>query len=125
MWETVPTDKFERELRWYGKKRPRELAAVIVNLERVVGSLKEGVKPLQLLKLGFVHKETGGVMAVDQKGGGAKLTQTRLYFYVDEIDRVVRVLAIGDKNSQSEDNKICAAHVAALQDQQRLENENR
>jgi hypothetical protein len=125
MWEIVPTDKFERDLKWYSKKRRRELAAVIENLERVVGSLNEGVKPLQLLKHGFVHKESGGVMAVDQKGGGPKLSQTRLYFYVDERDKVVSVLAIGDKNSQSEDNKLCASYVDDLQDKQRLEDEKR
>ena len=76
------TDEYERRQKQYQKKHPRELMAVLDNLDTYHKTLNSGVKPKQAI-FGFIHAEPLDVVAIDQKGGGAKLAQTRLYVYPD------------------------------------------
>jgi hypothetical protein len=80
MWNQLPTDLFQRRLKKWPKKHGRELAAMLANLQTVQDALRSGAK-VEHLAFGFVHREPGGVLAVDQKGGGAGLKQTRLYVH--------------------------------------------
>jgi hypothetical protein len=56
--------------------------SVLDNLVTFHRALNSGVKPRQA-RFGFVHVEPWDALAIDQKGGGAKLAQTRLYIYPD------------------------------------------
>src|SRR4051812_24411137 len=112
-WELVSTDEYERRHKRYVKDHPRELKAVLGNLDTYFESLKAGVKPLQI-KHGFMHNEPLGVVAIDQKGGGKSLAQTRLYVYPDAESQKLFVLTLGDKRSQKADIELCRTFVETL-----------
>lgn len=113
MWTLRLTDEFERRRKRYAKKRGRELRAVRGNLDVFVESLNEGAKPQQA-KFGFIHPEPLGVLAIDQKGGGKNLAETRLYVFPDEAGRVLYAITLGDKQSQGDDIETCKQFVRDL-----------
>lgn len=78
MWTLRPTDEYSRRLRQFSKKHPRELQAMLDNLDTYLQTLQAGVHPRQV-RHGFTHDETHGAIAIDQKGTKGKPTQTRLY----------------------------------------------
>jgi hypothetical protein len=116
MWDLEPTDEFSRRYKRYEKKHPRELKAVLSNLDVVQKSLREGANP-QKLPFGFIHIEQRGVVAIDQKGGGRDLAQTRLYVYLDREDRTIHLITLGDKRSQKTDVKTASDYVEGLTSQ--------
>ena len=91
-----------RDLRWYRKKRPVELAALHRNLERYMALLARSVSA-RSIQAGFLHPEPHGMVALDQRGGVGRLPETRLYCYAHAGSRTVHLLGIGDKASQSAD----------------------
>lgn len=105
MWQLEPTEKFNKKLDKYKKKNVYEALAVLENLDLYFKTLLELEKPL-LIKAGFIHIETKGVIALDQSGytlengKKLKLKQTRLYIYADTEEEKVYLITIGDKNSQ-------------------------
>ena len=101
-WVLRPHAGYERDQRWYAKKRPAEFAAVLRNLERTMTLLHHSPNSLSL-QAGFIHPEPHGMLAIDQRGGGGNLQPTRLYCYAHEVTRVMHLLAIGDKDSQPAD----------------------
>lgn len=113
MWQQLPTDEFSRSVKWYAKKRKRELTAVLDNLDTYLKALSEGMRPQHKL-FGFQHAEPHGVWAIDQKGGGKSLAETRLYIYPDTATETLHLIALGDKNTQNEDIKFCNDFVAEL-----------
>ena len=48
MWKLVPRDEYERRVKRYQKDHPRELQAVLDNLNMYFQALLGGVKPLQI-----------------------------------------------------------------------------
>ena len=114
MWHLVTTDDFERCLKHYQKKRPRELKGCLNKLDTLLLSLNEGADP-QRIPHGFIHPEPHGVLALDQRGGGANLSQMRLYVYLDKTAEKAYAITLGDKRSQSTDIQICNRFVAVLQ----------
>lgn len=113
MWKLESTDDYERSLKWYAKKRRREMLAVLENLDGFFEALLAGAKPQQI-KAGYIHPEPRGVLAIDQKGGGVGLQETRLYTFPDELTEVLYLIDIGNKNTQSRDVKRAAAFVESL-----------
>lgn len=106
-WIFATTDRFERDRRYLEKRRPRELEACLRNtLTRYLPMLAAAPNP-RAIHAGFLHPEPGGVVAVDQKGGGGNLGETRLYTFADESTRTLHLLLIGDKSTQRRD----LAHV--------------
>ena len=101
-WVLLPHSSYLRDLRWYTKKRPAELSAVLRNLERHMTLLANSPHP-QTVQAGFLHPEPRGMVAVDQRGGGGRLQETRLYCYAHAGSRTVHLLGIGDKSSQPAD----------------------
>ena len=75
MWQFEPTTQFERDKKWYEKKRPAEFAAVMHNLKRYLNQLEAAPNSRSILA-GYLHHEPYGVVAIDQKGGGGKTTTT-------------------------------------------------
>lgn len=110
MWNVEPTDEFERRLRRFEKKNASELAATLANLQRYLDALNEGGKP-EIIQFGFIHRQPQGVVAIDQKGGGKNLKQTRLYSYAWVDQKNLFLITLGDKNSQAADLKVCKDFV--------------
>jgi hypothetical protein len=100
-------------LKRYEKKNPRELAAVLDNLDTDFKTLASGTKPKQAV-FGFVHAEPNNVVAIDQKGGGRSLAQTRLYIYPDVTRETMYLITLGDKKSQRDDIAVGKDFVAKL-----------
>jgi hypothetical protein len=80
--------------------------------------LISGTKPKQAV-FGFVHSEPGDVVAIDQKGGGPSLAQTRLYVYPDVTREVLYMITLGDKKSQKADIATCKDFVKKLPERER------
>lgn len=102
MWDIEPTDEFERRYRYFQKKRPRELAAMLDNLDTYQRALRAGAK-IPGIHFGFMHHEPKGIVGIDQKGGGKALKEARLYIYPDATTKTIHGLTIGDKKTQHED----------------------
>lgn len=101
-WALLPHSSYLRDMRWYTKKRPVELAAVHRNLERYMTLLVRSPSA-RSIQAGFLHPEPHGMVALDQRGGGGRLQETRLYCYAHNGSRTVHLLGIGDKSSQPAD----------------------
>lgn len=102
-WTFTTTARFERDRFRYAKKRPLELQACLRNtLVRYLSMLNVASHP-RAIHAGFLHPEPGGVVAVDQRGQGGYLSETRLYTYADETTRTLHLLLIGDKSTQRRD----------------------
>ena len=55
------------------------------------------------------------MIAIDQKGGGPALQETRLYTFADSNTKTLYLITVGDKNSQSTDINFCSDFVRSLQ----------
>ncbi len=113
MWEVQPDDDYLKRVRKWPKKYQRELVAVLNNLDTFLGALNQGAKPDQA-RFGFLHAEPRGVLAIDQKGGGSSLKQTRLYIYPDTRTQLVHLITLGDKDSQKRDVAYASEFVDQL-----------
>ncbi|MGL6073510.1 MAG: hypothetical protein ACRC8S_05030 [Fimbriiglobus sp.] len=116
MWEMRATDQYGRRLKQFSKKHRRELLAMLDNLDTYLKTLQSGVRPLQV-QHGFLHTETHGAIAIDQKGAEGKPTQTRLYAYPDSETEILHLITIGDKKSQREDNATCREFIVGLREE--------
>lgn len=101
-WQLEPTSQWEKDARYYERKHPNELAAVLRNVKRYAALLEAAPNP-RAVQAGFLHGEPRGVVAIDQKGGGGNLQETRLYTYADQAKKVLYLITIGNKNEQSGD----------------------
>jgi hypothetical protein len=101
-WVLLPHSAYLRDVRWYAKKRPAELTAILRNLERYMTLLARSPSG-RSVQAGFLHPEPHGMIALDQRGGGGRLQETRLYCYAHTGSRTVHLLGIGDKSSQPAD----------------------
>ena len=71
---------------------------------------------VQQVKAGFLHPEPLGVIAIDQKGGGKALGETRLYVFPDEDEEVLHIITLGDKRSQADDIALCRQFVTEVRE---------
>lgn len=116
MWHLRPSKEYEKKASKWPKKHRRELAAVHANLDTFLQSLRAGGK-VQQLWFGFLHAEPSGVKAIDQKGGGSGLKQTRLYVYADEATQIIHLITLGGKDSQDNDVRTCTDFVDSLRNE--------
>ena len=110
MWKVTPTDLWEKNKKFYDKKHPRELAAVLNNLNRYLMLLNCSPNA-SAARAGYLHDEPLGVVAIDQKAGGQGLQETRMYVYPDSASRMLYLITIGNKAEQSDDIKIAKKFV--------------
>jgi len=113
MWQVEPTTQWQRDQKWYEKKRPTELAAVLRNLKRYLAQLNAAPNP-KAVSAGYIHHEPHGLVAIDQKGGGGNLQETRLYAYPHEERKVLYIITIGNKDEQPSDIQFCKEFVESL-----------
>lgn len=124
MWESQPTDVFERKVKRAAKDRPKEVAYVNKNLQTYFVALVDGVNPMQIVKAySFVHNERNGIYAIDQKGGPKNLAEIRLYLFPHVPSKTLYLLTIGDKNSQSRDINECRDMVEEINTREEKRNE--
>ena len=113
MWKTQPDDEYIKRAKKWPKKYRRELLAVHNNLDTFLGALNCGAKP-EHARFGFIHPEPRGVLAIDQKGGGSSLKETRLYTFPEADTQVVHLITLGDKDSQEADVRYASEFVDEL-----------
>ncbi|MCA8991945.1 MAG: hypothetical protein KDA88_08200 [Planctomycetaceae bacterium] len=116
MWTMIHDESVHKQFRSLGKKFRLEVINVLANLETVKKALDEGIQLEQLKKLGFVHNEPKGIVAVDQKGKGGKTKPKalRLYLYPDFSQKQLYVIRLADKSQQPNDIKIVTQYVESL-----------
>jgi hypothetical protein len=113
MWRIEKTDQMERDQKWYEKKRPNEFAAVMRNLERYLGLIKVS-KNSKCAEAGYLHKEPGGIIAIDQKGFAGNLQETRLYTLADDAAQIIYLITIGNKSTQHSDVELSKQFAESL-----------
>ena len=82
MWQLEPTTQWERDKKWYEKKRPDELAGVLYNLKRYIHQLNAAPNPKAIMA-GYIHPEPMGVVALAIGVFGPKVKDLSL----EEISR--------------------------------------
>jgi hypothetical protein len=75
---------------------------VFRNLQRYLALLNVS-KNSKCVEAGYLHKESGGVIAIDQKGFSGNLQETRLYTFAIDAAKTVHLITIGNKESQHSD----------------------
>ena len=113
MWKVEPTTTFQKDLKFYAKRHPRELAAVLRNVDRYLAQLNCSPNS-KAVQAGYLHSEPMGVVAVDQKGGGSNLQETRLYTIADEVQNVLYLITIGNKAEQPTDIEFSKEFVKSI-----------
>ena len=113
MWTLQYTDEYVKRLKKYEKRHRLALYAALNNLDTYHVALNCNVKP-QDIKAGFIHPEPSGTLAIDQKGAKGKPRQLRIYIYPCEVEKVLHVITIGDKNTQKADIATCTAFANAV-----------
>jgi hypothetical protein len=113
MWEVDVSEQWSKDRKWYEKKRPKELAAVLNNLDRYRAQLNIA-RNSKAVQAGYLHHEPQGVVAIDQKGGGGNLQETRLYTFADDQNRVLYIITIGNKSDQDSDIEFSKKFVDLL-----------
>ena len=113
-WKVSKTADYQTQEKRFVKKRPKELEAVLDNLDTFVNALQGGGK--LPIKFGFIHSEPRGILAIDQKGGrGGNLAETRLYIFPDPKSNTIYLLTIGDKRQQSKDIQTAVQYVKEIE----------
>lgn len=112
-WRIETTTQFEVARRWYEKKRPAELAAVLNNLGRYFSLLNNAINAA-CVQAGYLHHEPQGIVALDQKGGKPNLQETRFYLYPHQRTQVVYLITIGNKSEQHDDILLAKRFVDSL-----------
>ena len=101
----------------------RSFRRMMDNLDTYLVSLNQGVTPMQLAKLSFVHNEQMGVHAIDQSPLKKGAKALRLYVYPEEDTCKLHLITFGDKDRQSGDVNECCEYVAELRKKRKRRNE--
>jgi putative component of toxin-antitoxin plasmid stabilization module len=117
MWKVQPETEYEKRAGKWPKKHQREFVAVHTNLRTYLRALNSGAK-VEQTRYGFMHSEPRGVVAIDQKGGGVGLKETRLYVYVNKSLEIIHLITIGDKSTQRVDIQYACEFVRRLAERQ-------
>jgi hypothetical protein len=115
MWRIQTTTSWEKDHKHYLKKHDSELAAVLRNLQRYLVLLNVS-KNSKCVQAGYLHPEPGGVVAIDQKGLGANLQETRMYTFADDQQKIIYLLKISNKDSQHADIEYCRDFGSQISD---------
>jgi hypothetical protein len=113
MWLLEENAEYKKRIEHWPAKHRRELESALDNFDTLFRALNAGAK-LEQIKYGFIHREPKGIIAIDQKGGGAGLKETRLYAYPEKEPQIVHIITIGDKKTQKADIKYSIEYVDSL-----------
>ena len=112
-WKIAQGDRFKNKLSKFRKKYPKETDQATENVNKYFNALQGGAKPTNI-KRGYIHPESRGIVAIDEKGSGTILSLTRLYIYPDEENETLWLLAIGNKQTQQDDIKLSKKAVSTI-----------
>ncbi len=112
-WSLKTTDTYDRMYKRYEKKNQKVMIALLNNLDTYLKTLESLGSP-QNITSKFIHREQRGVKAIDQSGSEEKLKATRLYIYPDTKGKILHLITIGDKGTQSKDVKYCSDYVQKI-----------
>ena len=114
MWKLEAEAEYKKQFKKWPKKYRRELTAMHNNLDTFFKALNRGATLENAIRYGFIHNEPRGIKAIDQKGAGAGVKQTRLYTFPDNTTKTVHLITIGDKRSQKADVRYACDFVDNL-----------
>ncbi len=123
MWTLAYSTQWPRDVKHYEKKHSRELAAVLRNLGQRYVPMLNASPNARAVQAGFLHHEPEGVVAIDQKGGGVGLQETRLYTFADDSTQTLWLITVGNKDDQPDDIQFSRKFVESLKAES--ENENK
>ena len=96
----------------FKKNYSDEFDNVMDNLDTYIAALNSGSSPEQIKRNNqFVHNEGIGVVSITQHPLRKGAHPIRLYVYPDEVNRILYILFIGDKNQQKKDINIIHDYV--------------
>ena len=107
-------------LKRYSKKHAAEVASCMVNLQRAIGLLNEGLTIEEICRLSFFGSEGEDVYRIGQSGV-KHAKETRLYIYVRIIGERIELLTIGGKETQPDDIKACKVTARKLKAEQEVQ----
>lgn len=114
MWSLAYSTQWPRDVKHYQKKHARELAAVLHNLKERYLAMLNVCSNSKAVQAGFLHHEPDGIVAIDQKGGGTGLQETRLYTFADDKTNTLWLITIGNKDDQPDDIQFSRKFVESL-----------
>ena len=109
-WTYVQAPAFGAVAKAFAKSNPAELTGCLQNLRRYLDILSGGQVP-GTFKMGFMHLEPAGMVALDQGRNKklGRLSEARLYTWADRATHTVVLLYIGGKSGQNVDLQTAAA----------------
>jgi hypothetical protein len=113
VWSIQKSQFFDSRFKRFQKKRPEESKAVLNNLDTYFKALCAGANPVNV-QAGFIHHESDGIKAIDQKGGKGSMTQARLYVFPESEAKILHVISIGTKTDQGGDISECREYIKPL-----------
>lgn len=119
MWQVYASDVYQRREKRFANRHETVLYALHKNLTNVQKILQFTNNPRNLAQHSKVRNEGGGLFAIDQRGAKRKLREARLYFYPDFEAKIIHLLTIGFKQSQSNDILFCRKCVQAIEEEKR------
>lgn len=114
MWKLTQHPELEKKLKKFRKRHKQEVVNAFDNLSDYLALLNDGWKQQQIVRGYARHREGSGVRAIDETGPKNPRKAIRLYVFPDEVSKELHVITIGDKDSQSDDVKLCQEFVASL-----------
>lgn len=114
-WNVVADVVDDAGIKKYGRKHPSELKRCLENLDDLVERLNSGVTLQQALSFGFFGSEGEDIYRIGQERKGMK--ETRLYIHAMIVGGEIRILTIGDKDSQKKDINWCHEWVRTFRKQ--------
>ena len=115
MWDLNWTETYDSRLKRLKKDHTQEVEQVLKNLDTYLTALKNGVKPMQVVKLPCVRNEQLGIHAIDQTPLRKRKKILRLYVYASEAEKILYLITFGDKDQQSDDVRECCKFVRNVQ----------
>ena len=109
--------RFKSRFRKYARTRKPEMGALRRNLDRLFGLLVELEKSINdLHNFGPLKKYKGGFFRLSQQGGG-RLAPFRLYFALNEENKILYLLSVGHKDEQEGDLEYCKEEMQEITSQ--------
>ena len=121
MWSYGAEHFDKNRLKKYSKKHAEEVASCMVNLNRAIGFLDEGLTIEEICRLSFFGSEGEDVYRIAQSGV-RHAKETRLYIYVRIAGERIELLTIGGKKTQQDAIKVCKKMVKKLKAEQEAQN---
>ncbi|MDD5728069.1 MAG: hypothetical protein PHV59_05860 [Victivallales bacterium] len=104
-WSVDDSNIVKNKFKKYQKRHQEDTASVFANLIKLLDFLNSGISFNQTLQnCSYLRSERGHVYRIANKNR-SNAHETRLYIYIEEEQKIVYLLGLGDKNTQSLDIK--------------------